>query len=52
MKFFWSLRNATWFTYDGKTFLKLHGGPNARVFCLETNNCIVFVPLDAMVTVK
>lgn len=49
---FWELKNATWFVYDGKTFLKLHGGPHATAFCLETRQRIVFMPQNAKVTVS
>lgn len=52
MKAFWSLSNSTWFVYNGKTFLKLHGGPDAMAFCLETRQRIVFSPQNAKVTVQ
>lgn len=48
---FWTLPNAQWFAHDGKTFLKLHGGPDSAVFCLETKKITFFYPLNTNVTI-
>jgi hypothetical protein len=47
--YFWAVKNATWFMYNGKTFLKLYGGPDAMVYCLETRKRFVFKPRNAKV---
>jgi len=48
---FWSLKNGTWFVYNGQTFLKLYGGPKAAVYCPQTKRILVFKHQSAAVAV-
>jgi hypothetical protein len=48
---YWGLSNGTWFAYNGKTFLKLYGGPDSMAYCLNTQTITVFENQEAKVVV-
>lgn len=43
--------NGIWFVHDGKTLLKLHGGPHSLVYCPVSRKRFIFKHVLAKVEV-